>query len=307
MPASSTKRTAVAIPAATGDITLFDPAGSVDASAIDVSATMTHVRSTCYDATGPDIQTVVTFDIQARRTRSDAPRDVSFPYFISVVQGDSAVVAKRIGHVVVHFDAGRDRATRPRLTEKRKAGDQDAATDPLTRPEIRQAVLRATFEALVGFQLTEAQLNLFVRAEALRRRGVFCSSRLRVDKTSNAKTRDSLRASAPLREPLFYLSQAIRRRWRKVPQHFSAKAGRAIDSHAAARQTGCVDGGQPSWARAGETLDFEPGRRRSNRPGISQATRTARAESTLWKALRHGVLGRLLARISMAMGNEPPT
>lgn len=170
---------AVAIPAATGDITLFDPAGSVDASAIDVTATMTHVRSTCYDASGPDIQTAVTFDIEARRTRTDAPRDVSFPYFISVVQGDTAVVAKRIGHVVVHFDAGRDRATasgtatsivsreaatlpaevRRKLTEKRKAGDQDAATDPLSRPEIRQAVLRATFEALVGFQLTEAQLK----------------------------------------------------------------------------------------------------------------------------------------------------
>ncbi len=170
---------AVEIPAATGDITMFDPVGSVDASAIDVEATMTNVRSTCYDASGPDIQTVVTFDIQARRTRTDAPRDVSFPYFVGVVQGGTAVVAKRIGHVVVHFDAGRDRASasgqatslvsraaatlpadvRRRLTEKRRAGDEDAATDPLARPEIRQAVLRATFEALVGFQLTEAQLK----------------------------------------------------------------------------------------------------------------------------------------------------
>jgi hypothetical protein len=31
--------------------------------------------------------------------------------------------------------------------------------DPLARPEVRQAVLRATFEALVGFQLTDAQLK----------------------------------------------------------------------------------------------------------------------------------------------------
>ncbi len=48
---------------------------------------------------------------------------------------------------------------RRRLTEKRKAGNEDAATDPLSKPEIRQAVLRASFEALVGFQLTQDQLK----------------------------------------------------------------------------------------------------------------------------------------------------
>ena len=45
------------------------------------------------------------------------------------------------------------------LTRRRKAGDEDAAVDPLTQPEIRQAVASASFEALVGFQLTEAQLK----------------------------------------------------------------------------------------------------------------------------------------------------
>ena len=48
---------------------------------------------------------------------------------------------------------------RKQITRKRKAGEEDAATDPLTRPEVRTAVLRATFEALVGFQLTDAQLR----------------------------------------------------------------------------------------------------------------------------------------------------
>ena len=48
---------------------------------------------------------------------------------------------------------------RERLTRKRKAGDEDAAVDPLSTPEVRQAVQRATFEALVGFQLTDAQLK----------------------------------------------------------------------------------------------------------------------------------------------------
>nr|WP_299907557.1 hypothetical protein [Sphingomonas bacterium] len=168
----------VAVPAGTGDITLFDPPASRTAAAIDVAAVLTNVRSTCADATD-DIVTTVSFDIQARRAAFDAPRDVDFPYFITVVRGGSAVIAKRVGHVTVHFNAGQDRASasgqatstisraaatlsddvRKKLTEKRKAGGSDAAVDPLTRPEIRQAVLRATFEALVGFQLTDDQLK----------------------------------------------------------------------------------------------------------------------------------------------------
>ena len=48
---------------------------------------------------------------------------------------------------------------REKLTRRRKAGDEDAAVDPLTNPEVRQAVASASFEALVGFQLTDAQLR----------------------------------------------------------------------------------------------------------------------------------------------------
>lgn len=169
---------AVAVPAATGDVTLFNPADSEDQSALDVTALITNVRSTCSDVT-EDVQTAVTFDVRARRTNAQAPRDVTLPYFITVVQGGSAVVAKRIGRVTVHFDAGQERASavgqatanvsrsaatlpdeiRRDLNRKRKAGEEDAAIDPLSRPEIRQAVQRATFEALVGFQLTDAQLK----------------------------------------------------------------------------------------------------------------------------------------------------
>jgi hypothetical protein len=168
----------VAVPANTGDVTLFDPATSTDASAIDVTASMTNVRSTCNDA-GDQIVTSVTFDVHGLRTRTDAARDVQLPYFITLVRGGSAVVAKRIATVNLHFDAGQARATasgtaetqvarsaatipdevRQQLTRKRKAGEEDAATDPLSRPEVRQAVLRATFEALVGFQVTDAQLK----------------------------------------------------------------------------------------------------------------------------------------------------
>ncbi|PTM47100.1 hypothetical protein C8J24_0483 [Sphingomonas aerolata] len=168
----------VAVPAATGDITVFDPVTSRDQSAIDVTALMTNVRSTCVDANDP-ILTNVTFTVQARRARADAARDVVLPYFVTVVRGGSAVVAKRVGRVTLHFDAGQLRAeanaqgtatitraaatlsadVREKLTRKRKAGDEDAAVDPLSTPEVRQAVLRASFETLVGFQLTADQLK----------------------------------------------------------------------------------------------------------------------------------------------------
>lgn len=169
---------AVAVPAGTGDITLFNPATSRDASAIDLTATVTNVRSTCADA-GDQIVTTVTFDVDARRNRVDGARDVTLPYFITIVRGGSAVVAKRIGGVPLHFDAGQQRAhaagdastqiarsaatlsddIKQQLTRRRKAGDEDAAVDPLSKPEIRQAVLRVSFEALVGFQLTDDQLK----------------------------------------------------------------------------------------------------------------------------------------------------
>ena len=54
------------------------------------------------------------------------------------------------------FCAGVDRAI---LTRPRKAGEADAAIDPLSDPGVRAAVASATFEQLVGFQLTEDQLK----------------------------------------------------------------------------------------------------------------------------------------------------
>lgn len=168
----------VGVPAGTGDVTLFAPETSRDESAIDVVASMTNVRGACADATD-QIASTVTFEIRATRTHTEAPRDVVLPYFITMVRGGSNVVAKRVGRVSVHFDAGQARASttgqaigyvsraaatlpdevREQITRKRKAGDEDAATDPLTKPDVRQAVLRASFEALVGFQLTDAQLR----------------------------------------------------------------------------------------------------------------------------------------------------
>jgi hypothetical protein len=169
---------AVAIAAGTGDVTLFDPAGSREASAIDVVATITNVRSTC-DETGEYIVTNATFDVQAQRRDNRGAREVVLPYFATVVHAGNNVVSKRVSRVAVRFADGEYRATargaadaqvlrsaatlpdeiRRQITRERRAGDPDAAIDPLANPTVRAAVTRATFELLIGFQLTEDQLR----------------------------------------------------------------------------------------------------------------------------------------------------
>ena len=168
----------VAIAAPAGDITLFDPANSRDASAIDVVAQITNVRSTCDDS-GEYIQTQVTFDVQARRRDGQGARDVVLPYFVSVVQGNTNVVAKRISRVGLHFAEGQLRTStnasgtsqvlrasatlpedvRRQITRERRAGDPNAAVDPMADPAVRAAVDRARFEVLLGFQLDPDQLR----------------------------------------------------------------------------------------------------------------------------------------------------
>ena len=168
----------VALPEGTGDITLFNPSSSQDASAVDVVATITKLRPAC-NSEGARIYSVASFEVQARRTDRSGARTVTLPYFSSVVQGGSAVVAKRVGKVTLTFADGQDRATATgkaagyidgtsarlsadiveKITRKRKPGDADAALDPMADPEVRAAIQRSSFELLVGFQLTEDQLR----------------------------------------------------------------------------------------------------------------------------------------------------
>ena len=168
----------VAIPAATGDITLFNPAGSTAASAIDVEAAITNLRDNCQEA-GDQIISTATFDVVATRRDASQARQVVLPFFDVVVQGGQNIVAKRIGQVALNFPAGSIRAqtsaqasarvsrsaatlpenVRKALTRPRKVGDPDAAVDPMSDPTIRTAVANATFEHLVGFQLTQEQLR----------------------------------------------------------------------------------------------------------------------------------------------------
>ncbi|WP_353208569.1 hypothetical protein [Sphingorhabdus sp.] len=168
----------VAIPDGTGDITIFNPASSQDADAIDIVASVTNVRTTCNDS-GEKIYAQATFDVQARRSDASGSRTVTLPYFNTVVQGGSAVISKRIGQVTIQFADGQQRASAQaqaasyidkasaslpaeiiqKITKKRKPGDPDAALDPMADPEVRAAVVRSSYEMLLGFQLTEDQLR----------------------------------------------------------------------------------------------------------------------------------------------------
>ncbi|HYD25494.1 MAG TPA: hypothetical protein VEB68_11920 [Croceibacterium sp.] len=168
---------AVGVPDYTGDVTLFSPAGARTLEALDLSAAITNVRSQCNDS-GDQVYATATFDVIAQRRDWRGARSVTLPYYSTVVRGGSSVVAKRLGSVTINFADGQDRAyasgtagayidraaatlpddIRERITRRRKVGDEEAAIDPLTEPDVRAAVARASFELLIGFQLTDEQL-----------------------------------------------------------------------------------------------------------------------------------------------------
>lgn len=167
----------VGIPDYTGDVTTFSGDTQTYAD-LDVSATMTNLRSTCND-TGEKVYSEATFDVVAQRKDSAGARTVTLPYFVTVLRGGTAVVTKRVGEVTLTFADGAARAQasgkagsfvdrasatlpediRERITRRRRPGDVDAALDPLADTEVKAAIARTRYEMLVGFQLTEAQLR----------------------------------------------------------------------------------------------------------------------------------------------------
>jgi hypothetical protein len=167
-----------AIPAPAGDITLFNPEGSREASAIDVVATITNLRGSCVES-GERLVTSASFEVYALRRDNRGAREVALPYFATVVQAGTNVVSKRRGQIVVRFADGSFRgqaassatsyvatsaATLPanirqQITAVRRAGDENAALDPLADPAVRAAVDQARYELLVGFELTADQLR----------------------------------------------------------------------------------------------------------------------------------------------------
>ncbi|MET4131023.1 hypothetical protein ABIE62_000131 [Porphyrobacter sp. MBR-155] len=168
---------AVGIPDYTGDVTTFRSGDDRSIDSLDISAAMTNLRATCND-TGEQVYSEATFDVNARRSDTRGARTVTLPYFVTVLRGGSAVVSKRVGEVTLTFADGQERASaagkvgsyinradaalpddiREKITKKRRAGDAEAALDPLADPEVKAAIARTRFEMLVGFQLSESQL-----------------------------------------------------------------------------------------------------------------------------------------------------
>ena len=168
---------AVGIPDFTGNLTTFANGTSRAVEALDVTASITDLRTSC-DETTERVYSEATFVVRARRADVRGARTLELPYFATVLRGGTAVVSKRLGTVTLTFADGQERATatakagtfvdraeatlpadvRERITRKRKAGDPDAALDPLADPQVRAAVARASFELLIGFQLSEEQL-----------------------------------------------------------------------------------------------------------------------------------------------------
>nr|WP_253201488.1 hypothetical protein [Sphingomonas quercus] len=170
---------AVAVPTYLGDVTLFNPPSSHAAAAIDVVGALTDIRADCNgDSEAPTLDSNVTFRVDARRENVQGARDVTFPYFATIVRGGTNIVSKQVGQVTLHFADGQARASatasahasiqrsvatlpeavRNQITRKRRPTDADASVDPLADPKVRNAVNSASFELLLGFQLDDAQL-----------------------------------------------------------------------------------------------------------------------------------------------------
>jgi hypothetical protein len=166
------------VPAGTGDITLFNPPESRNSLAIDVTAAISDVRATCQDS-GDDVVSTATFTITALRRNAGPARQVILPYFNVALRGGASIAAKQVGRAVLNFPQGnlhawtrvqatirvnRSAATLPAsvraiLTRPRKAGGTAAAIDPMSDPAVQKAVANATFEQLVGFELTQDQIK----------------------------------------------------------------------------------------------------------------------------------------------------
>lgn len=153
------------------------PGGGRDESALDFTATLTKLRSTCTEDAA-NVNTVATYDVVAIRRAPGPARDVRVPVFAAAVRAGSVLVSKEVGEVAIRFadgqvrgigagqarstinraEVGLSREINRKITRERKPGEVDAALDPLSEPEVRDAVRRATFELLVGFQLSAPEL-----------------------------------------------------------------------------------------------------------------------------------------------------
>ena len=168
---------AVAIPVHVGSLTRFDPPQSRNADAIELTAQITDLTSSCTEGAEYLLKDVA-FSVTAQRRKAGPAQDVYLPIFVALAQGGNVLVSKQLTGVMLTFSEGSLRAearggaraevhrsavTLPpeiqaRITRERRADDPDALIDPLADPQVRAAVRAASFEVLVGFQMDDASL-----------------------------------------------------------------------------------------------------------------------------------------------------
>jgi len=86
------------IPTGTGDITLFNPQGSTDSRAIDVTAAISQLRASCQDS-GADVVSTVTFTVTGLRRDAGPARQVILPYFDVALRGGQTIEEIGRAHV----------------------------------------------------------------------------------------------------------------------------------------------------------------------------------------------------------------
>ena len=143
------------IPAGTGDITLFDPAGQHRCRARSTSSRRSPICAPPATRPAPRSVSIASFDVVATRRDAGPARQVVLPFFDVVMQGGNGSSPSRSAGSALNFAAGSHprpdpvqarcgsiaRSTRPargrprELTRRRKTGDADAAVDPLSDPE----------------------------------------------------------------------------------------------------------------------------------------------------------------------------
>ncbi len=179
-PASSATRSAcpaVAIPAATGDITLFNPAAAVmrpRSTWSPTSPTCARPATRAAPTSSPTSPSTSTRSAAtaAARARSSCPisrsRCRAAPRSSRRASAGSACASPTASCAPAPRPSATGQVSRAavtlpedvrqQITRRRKPGDPSAAIDPMADPAVREAVRKASFEVLVGFQLTQEQL-----------------------------------------------------------------------------------------------------------------------------------------------------
>lgn len=114
---------------------------------VGFTAEIQDVRTTCRYINDNPIVASIEMDIGFGRGPSAAGREATYTYFLAVTRRDMAVIDKQVFPITVRFDRNEDRVF---LRE---------SIDRIEIPRADSGVSGGNFELIVGFELTEAQLD----------------------------------------------------------------------------------------------------------------------------------------------------